>query len=257
MMSIRALAFVAVAALATGRLLAPPTAKAKNATVMPHKNGTAAKNGTAPHKNASLVHKKALTPDEQIANLKQGLMSIEKLRGIFTAPDNNDPHTNVEQFAQGAMTTELSKKDSKVWSTIETMLGATQAVMGKMKGKNSTEQDKMMNDLEKDMNKQAVNLEVVNKKAGVLQEQHSEEYLLGVLMQHQKWPMEKQLNATRTFAVDCVAAQELLKHYNKSQPLAPQLAAIMDAKKSKAAAAEKKAAKMFIQLANTLHHTRR
>merc|ERR1719171_2794688 len=109
-------------------------------------------------------------------------------------------------------------------------MGATSAVMGKMKGKNKAEQEKIMDNLEKTLNEKAQTLKTVTDKASVVQEQHSEEYLLGVLMQH-----------------------------NSSQPLAPQLAALMDTKKAHAGAkvaAEKAAAKLFIQLVDSLHVAR-
>merc|ERR550537_1010935 len=115
-----------------------------------------------------------------------------------------------------------------------------------------------MDSLEKVMNEKAATLKTVTDHASEVQEQHSEEYLLGVLMHHQKdWSIEKQVNATKTFEGNCAAAKELLKTYNKSQPLAPQLAALMDHKKVPAAAkvaAEHGAAKMFLQLVTSLHH---
>ena len=48
------------------------------------------------------------------------------------------------------------------------------------------------------------------------------------------WPYSfasSKVNATKTFVETCDAARQLLKSYNKSQPLAPQLAALMDHKK--------------------------
>jgi len=162
------------------------------------------------------------------------------------------------QFAQGAMSTELASKDSPVWGAIENMLAATAQTTAQMKGKSKADQDKMMDNLEELMNKKAETLKNVTEKAGEIQEKHNEEYLLGVLMQHQQdWSMEKQVNTTKNFQSTCQAARELLKHYNKSQPLAPQLAALMDHKKVPAAAkvaAEKSAAKMFLQLVTSLHH---
>merc|ERR550537_364674 len=117
-----------------------------------------------------------------------------------------------------------------------------------------------MDSLEKVMNEKAATLKTVTDHAGEVQEQHSEEYLLGVLMHHQKdWSLEKQLNATKTFVETCDAAKQLLKVYNKSQPLAPQLASLMDHKKVPAAAkvaAEKGAAKMLLQLVSSFHIVR-
>jgi hypothetical protein len=221
-----------------------------------HKNTTS--NAT---KNATKAPPRNLTADEQVANLNKGLETIMKLKAVFTADSGvlgEDPaHRDLEKFAQGAMSSELSSKDSPVWGAIENMLTATAKSTAEMKGKNTAEQEKIMESLEKTMNEKAATLQNVTEKAGVVQEKHSEEYLLGVLMQHTKdWSMEKQLNTTKTFVNTCDAARELLKSYNKSQPLAPQLAALMDHKKVPAAAkvaAEKSAAKMFIQLVTSLH----
>lgn len=268
----QALVFVAALSLAAGRLYAPPAAKTA-APVKAH-DAPAAKDAkaaakpakAAPKKNVTAaIHKKSvvnMTADQQIAHLAEGLQSIQKLEAVFTAKDSatNAGKADIEQFAQGAMTTELSNKDSAVWSTIQAMMGATSAVMGKMKGKNKAEQEKIMDNLEKTLNEKAQTLKTVTDKASVVQEQHSEEYLLGVLMQHTKdWSFERQLNATKTFADSCTAAKELLKHHNSSQPLAPQLAALMDTKKAHAGAkvaAEKAAAKLFIQLVDSLHVAR-
>merc|ERR1719316_2251254 len=118
------------------------------------------------------------------------------------------------------MSAELASKDSSAWGAIETMLSATAKATKDMKGKSKAEQEKMMDDLEKNMNDKAATLKSVTEKAGETQEKHSEEYLLGVLMQHQKdWSIEKQVNATKTFTSTCTAAAELLKHYNPKEPL--------------------------------------
>lgn len=212
-------------------------------------------------RNVTVAPKKNLTADEQIANLNSGLATIMKLKAVFTAPSGGMAgHSDVEKFAQGAMSSELAAKDSPVWNAIESMLTATAKTTEQMKGKSKDEQEKIMDNLEQFMNDKASTLKNVTEKAGEVQEQHSEEYLLGVLMHHQKdWSIEKQLNATKTFVNTCDAAKELLKVYNKSQPLAPQLAAIMDHKKVPAAAkvaAEKGAAKMLLQLVSSFHVVR-
>lgn len=266
---------VAFATPAAGRFLTPPAAKGaakgaaeeKKAVVKPHNNTAVAEKAAPPakpvsaaKKNASVAKapKKNLTAAEEITSLQNGLMMIHKLQAAMTAPEAEVPadKKDLTQFAQGAMTSELQKKDSVVWSTIDSMMSATTQAMIAMKGKSKTEQEKVMDDLEKQINGKAVVLKNVTEKVGMQQEQHSEEYLLGVLMQHQKdWSFDKQLNATKNFADNCLAAKDLVAHHNSSQPLAPQLAAIMDnrkAKKAAKAAAEKKAAKLLIQLVSSL-----
>jgi len=237
---------------------ATKNATAKAVTVKPHSNATATSPVT---KNATKAPPKNLTADEQIANLKTGLQTIMKLKAVFTAPQGGlATQSDVEKFAQGAMSSELSSKDSPVWGAIAHMLDATAKATAQMQGKSKKEQEKVMDDLEKDMNAKAAVLKNVTEKAGETQEKHSEEYLLGVLMQHQKdWSIERQVNATRTFVETCDAAKKLLSSYNKSEPLAPQLAALMDHKKVPAAgkvAAEHTAAKMLLQLVSSLHHAR-
>lgn len=256
-----ALCLVGVSA---ARLRAP----AKNVTTPATKNATAKAVAVQPHAaakntttNTTKAPPKNLTADEQISNLNNGLQTIMKLKAVFTAPEGGlGAKSDVEKFAQGAMSSELSSKDSPVWGAIQHMLEATAKATEQMKGKSKAEQEKVMDSLEKDMNDKAATLKSVTEKAGETQEKHSEEYLLGVLMQHQKdWSIEKQVNATRTFVETCDAARQLLKSYNKTQPLAPQLAALMDHKKVPAAgkvAAEHTAAKMLLQLVSSLHHAR-
>lgn len=229
--------------------------------VKPHNNTAVSNATTNATKNATKAPPKNLTADEQIANLNAGLSQILKLKSVFTAPSGGlSGHSDVEKFAEGAMSAELSSGSSPVWGAIENMLADTAKVTKNMKGKSKAEQEKLMDSLEKDMNEKAATLKSVTEKAGETQEKHSEEYLLGVLMQHQKdWSIEKQVNATKTFVDTCEAARELLKSYNKSTPLAPQLAALMDHKKVPAAgkvAAEHTAAKMLIQLVSSLHKVR-
>jgi len=245
-------------------LVSATAARFRNGTAVAVKPHVAAKNATTnATKNATKAPPKNMTADEQISSLNQGLETIMKLKAVFTAPTAAlaaGTQSDVEKFAQGAMSSELASKDSPVWSAIENMLAATAKTTQQMKGKSKAEQEKIMDGLEKTMNAKAATLKSVTEKAGVVQEQHSEEYLLGVLMHHQKdWSIEKQVNATKTFVNTCDAAKELLKSYNSSQPLAPQLAALMDHKKVPAAAkvaAEKGAAKMFLQLVNTFHTVR-
>merc|ERR550537_130418 len=101
-------------------------------------------------KNATNSTKKNLTADEQIESLNNGLQTIMKLKAVFTAPSGGlAAHSDVEKFAQGAMSSELSSKDSPVWGAIENMLAATAKTTEEMKGKSKAEQEKMMDSLEK------------------------------------------------------------------------------------------------------------
>jgi len=133
------------------------------------------------------------------------------------------------------------------------------------------EQEEYMNRLTKTLNYNALVLDKETRKASAKQRVRSEEYLLGILMQHQKdWSMEEQLNTTRKFAEsdNCEAAKKLLKNYNKSMPLAPQFAALMDQKNATAqfmtekapkavkVVTEKTAAKMFLQLVSSFDRVR-
>jgi len=256
------LLLAALGVVANGRLHASiraHNATAANASVKVAAPKNATKNATVAKAH---LKPKNLTAAEQLASLSQGLQSISKLRAVFTASDTgiSTDQTKLENFAQGAMTTELSSKNSKVWSTIQAMLEATQGVYKGMQNKSKADQEKMMDGLEKNLNNEALTLRNVTEKAGKIQEQHSEEYLLGVLMQHQKdWTFEKQLNVTHGFVENCAAAKELYKHHNASAPLAPQLAELMDAKKARKSGkvvAEKAAAKLFIQLVDSLHLSR-
>jgi len=183
-----------------------------------------------------------------------------------------------EKFANGALSEELSNKDSQVWSTIDTMIGATQDAMKSMKGKNKAEREQVMTSLEGALNKKATVLSNVNDDVSKKQQEQDEEYLLGLLNMHAKdWSVEKQLNATQEFMHNSPVLQAFFKHHDASKPLVPQLAAMMDAKPKGALPAaeakpEKKVAKsspagksknlgkaasaaaktMFIQLANTV-----
>jgi len=164
----------------------------------------------------------------------------------------------------------LASKDSPVWGAIHSMLAFTSETAANMTSKSQIEQERYMNGLTKVLNEGALTLFKVTQKASAVQTQHDDEYLLGVLMQHQRdWSMEQQLNATKKF-VNCEAAKKLLQNYNKSEPLAPQFAALMDQKMANAtagnvtkkvlttlkAAAEKTAAKMFLQLVSSFDRLR-
>merc|ERR1719428_2504309 len=108
----------------------------------------------------------------------------------------------------------------------------------------------MMNSLEAEMNTKAQSLHTVTDEASKTNDQHSTEYLLGLLNQHKKWTIAEQLNATRHFSEESSAAKELLAHYDAKKPLAPQLAALMDAAKPSPKA--KKPSAMLLQLVSSL-----
>jgi hypothetical protein len=233
------------------------------------------------HKNASKSMIKNMTKspsqnlndEEQISSLLSGLKILGNLKPAFTAPDtsSNASHGDLEKFAQGALSTELASKDSPVWVAIQSMLSVTTKTAASMTGKSKSEQEDLMDGLRKVLNEKALVLGKVTQKANAIQTQRDDEYLLGVLMQHQKdWSMDQQLNVTKKFAENCEAAKKLLKNYNKSEPLAPQFAALMDQKNATAAAkdvtkkaptavhhvAEKTAAKMFLQLVSSFDRVR-
>merc|ERR1719454_1217837 len=88
-----------------------------------------------------------------------------------------------------------------------------------------------MTSLSDTLTKKAQNLQSAADSAEKLNEEHSNEYLLGLLMQHTEWSEEKQLNATRKFAHESAVIKELLAHHDSAKPLAPQLAALMDKEK--------------------------
>jgi len=241
-----------LAGVVSGRFLAAPAVAKANATQV-----SKAQPGHNATKNVSA--KVPLTEEQQIESLNAGLSSIAKLQKVFTANTNagNSDMAGMSAFASGAMTSELGKKDSVVWSTITGMMGATAQVISQMKGKSAMEKEKLMGSLEIGLEGKAAVLRNVTEKADKIQDEQTSEYLLGLLNQHPKWSMEEQINATRTFEGTShgtsKAAHELLKHYNASRPLAPQLAALMDAKPLPAEthAVAAKAAKMFLQLAQS------
>jgi hypothetical protein len=221
-------------------------------------------------KNVTKSPGKNLTDEEQISNLQNGLKVLANLKPAFTALENisKAPHGDLDNFAQGALSTELASKDSPVWTAIQSMLSVTAETAVNMTGKSLSEREKYMNGLAEVLNEKALILGKVTQKANVVQTQRNDEYLLGVLMQHQKdWSMEQQLNATKKFADTCETAKKLLKSYNKSEPLAPQFAALMDqtnsttaaknmTKKAPAVVGEKTAAKMFLQLVSSFDRVR-
>jgi len=167
---------------------------------------------------------------ETLTALGNGLQTIHNLRALF-AKDKAGPKDGAEKFANGAMSEELSNKDSQVWSTIENMIGETQKAMTSIKGKSKAEKEKVMKDLEGSLDKKAGVLSKVNEETSKKQQQQDEEYLLGLLLLHKdNWSMEKQLNATEKFMHNSPILQNLFAHHDATKPLAPQLAAMLDAK---------------------------
>eukprot|EP00746_Dinoflagellata_sp_MGD_P067885 gnl/MRDRNA2_/MRDRNA2_28026_c0_seq1.p1 gnl/MRDRNA2_/MRDRNA2_28026_c0~~gnl/MRDRNA2_/MRDRNA2_28026_c0_seq1.p1 ORF type:complete len:301 (-),score=96.07 gnl/MRDRNA2_/MRDRNA2_28026_c0_seq1:123-1025(-) len=260
--AVLALCLVVVTA---GRLRAPPVT---TGAVQEKVNATS--KAISKHEPVAKEAPKNLTEEEQISNLQNGLKVLASLKPAFTAPgaSSKAPNADLEKFAQGALSTELASKDSTVWAAIQSMLSVTAQTAANMTGKSKDEQEKYVNHLQDILNQNALVLAKATQKAHAKQTQRNDEYLLGVLMQHQKdWSMEEQLNTTRKFADNCEIAKKLLQIYNKSQPLAPQFAALMDQQNETAApkymttqavnvAAEKKAAKMFLQLVSSFDRVR-
>eukprot|EP00416_Gambierdiscus_australes_P040600 CAMPEP_0171097564 /NCGR_PEP_ID=MMETSP0766_2-20121228/47619_1 /TAXON_ID=439317 /ORGANISM="Gambierdiscus australes, Strain CAWD 149" /LENGTH=281 /DNA_ID=CAMNT_0011556781 /DNA_START=42 /DNA_END=887 /DNA_ORIENTATION=+ len=203
---------------------------------------------TAPHPAQKLKHN--FSAEDQLAKFHAGLEAIRKLRGTFAAEATGPEPERVQQLAQGALTTELQRKDSAVWAALEDMFAATTKAMSAMKGSNDTMKSDILKGLEGTIDQKAQALKNVTARVGQEQERQSEEYLLGLLMQHQQdWSVQKQLNVTRSFARDCPTARELLRNHHSDQPLAQQLAKLMDAHKAN----EVKAKALFLQLAASLY----
>merc|ERR1719464_1264822 len=118
---------------AGGRILGVPSAKATNGTMLPFRG------------DSTVAHKKRnLTAEEQVAGLRTGLEAIRKMRATMTsaAPPGKE---DLQEMAQGALTTELQKKDSAVWSAIDAMLGAAVQTMDVMKNaKSKAEKEKQL-----------------------------------------------------------------------------------------------------------------
>lgn len=162
--------------------------------------------------------------------LGNGLKTIHNLRALFTKTKAG-PGDGAEKFANGAMSEELSNKDSQVWSTIENMIGETQKAMSSIKGKSKADREKVMKALEGSLDTKAGVLSKVNDQTTKKQQQQDEEYLLGLLLLHKdNWSMEKQLNATEKFMHNSPILRNLFAHHDATKPLAPQLAVMLDAK---------------------------
>merc|ERR1719433_710600 len=156
------------------------TSEARGSATMVHvtQNLTAEAHAAA-RTNATAAHKKRnLTAEEKVAGLRMGLEAIRKLRATMTAaaPAGKE---DLQEMAQGALTTELQKKDSAVWSTLDDMLGAAVQTMGVMKNaKSNAEKEQQLDALASRLNGKAVALKSVTDRTEREQTKHSEEYLL-------------------------------------------------------------------------------
>jgi len=192
---------------------------------------------------AAAKPKEQVEADQQsLENLSKGLNTIHNLRALFTKSKAETLQDGAEKFANGAMSEELSNKDSQIWATIENMVGEVQKAKEATKGKSKEEKEKVMQSLEDNLNNKANVLSSVNDDVSKKQQQQDEEYLLGLLLLHKdNWSMEKQLNATEKFMHNSPILQNLFAHHDATKPLAPQLAVMLDAKpKDVVAKVEKK-----------------
>jgi len=214
-------------------------------------------------KAANVTKKPAanVSAEVQLAHLEAGLNVIQKLKSVFASAQKD----SASKFANGAMSEELSDQSSAIWGAIDSMMTQAKKVSAEMKGKNKADKEKLMDSLEKDLNAKSHVLSNVTNHVAKKQQSRDEEYLLGLLMSHREWSMKQQLNATHVFMEDSPLIEKLYKHHDDKQPLAGQLAAMMDtahANATKSGAAPKlspksaTAAKMFLQLADSLHRMR-
>jgi len=211
--------------------------------------------------NATKKSVAAISEEAQMAHLEAGLNVIQKLKSVFASAQKD----SASKFANGAMSEELSDQNSAIWGAIDTMMSQAKKVSAEMKGKSKAEKEKLMDSLEGSLSSKAGVLGSVTKNVAQKQQSRDEEYLLGLLMSHKNWSMQRQLNATHTFIEDSPLIEKLYKHHDDKQPLAGQLAAMMDsahANATKTGAAPKltpksaTAAKLFLQLADSLHRMR-
>eukprot|EP00448_Togula_jolla_P007781 CAMPEP_0170613806 /NCGR_PEP_ID=MMETSP0224-20130122/24467_1 /TAXON_ID=285029 /ORGANISM="Togula jolla, Strain CCCM 725" /LENGTH=221 /DNA_ID=CAMNT_0010939429 /DNA_START=34 /DNA_END=699 /DNA_ORIENTATION=+ len=183
-----------------------------------------------------------LGDEEKLQRLQQGLASIQHLRSVFA----NSASEGASKFATGALSDELSRKDSRVWDVINNMIASTSKAAGQLKQSGGEEKTKVMASLENELNEKAEQLAGVTDTVHKTQQMEDEEYLLGLLNMHRNFSMAWQLNATETLAHGSPVVEELLKHHDSERPLADQLAKLMDSR------AEHQAVKLFLQLASSL-----
>lgn len=222
---------------------------------------------SATNATKALIVKKAatnissLSEEAQLAHLEAGLNVIQKLKSVFASAQQD----SASRFANGAMSDEMSNQNSAIWSAIDSMMAQAKTVSSQLKGKSKAEKEKLMDSLENSLNSKARVLSGVTKHVEKKQQSQDEEYLLGLLMSHKDWSMKQQLNATHTFIADSPVIAELYNHHDDKQPLSAQLASLMDTEHanatkngtaSKLTPKSSTAAKLFLQLANSLHRMR-
>lgn len=217
-----------------------------------------AANTTKPKKAVNIS---ALSEEAQLAHLEAGLNVIQNLKSVFASAQQD----SASRFANGAMSDELSDQNSAIWGAIDSMMSQAKKVSAEMKGKNAAEKQKLMDSLETSLNSKARVLSNTTQKVEKKQQSQDEEYLLGLLMSHKDWSLKEELNATHTFIADSPLIAELYKHHDEKKPFAGQLAALMDAEHanakksgtaSKMTPKSSTAAKLFLQLADSLHRMR-
>ncbi|CAK0846985.1 unnamed protein product [Prorocentrum cordatum] len=238
-----ALLCYAVSLAMASRLRAPE--HATNTLSGSHSKKLNASNASSPrnaahHTNAA----QNLTDAQKVKKLQDGLRSIQRVQALFAGGNSGTRAMGAEKFAEGALTEELSSKDSAIWAVIDAMVNSTQKVAAEMVGKSRDQQKKIMQSLEAELDSKAVVLRNVTNDAGRRQVVQDEEYVLGLLNMHaNQWSMGKQLETVKKFMAASPKLTELYKHHNANQSLAMQLAALMDSKV---------AAHMFLQLADDL-----
>jgi hypothetical protein len=240
-----ALLCCAVSLAVASRLRAP--GHAANTSSSNHSHKVHASNASSPGNATHHTHAaQNLTDAQKVAKLQDGLRSIQRVQALFAGRRGSRAARTIgaEKFAEGALTEELSSKDSAIWAVIGGMVNSTEKVAAEMEGKSKDQQKKIMQSLEAELDSKAVVLRNVTNEAGRRQVVQDEEYVLGLLNMHaNQWSMEKQLETVKKFMGASPKLAELYKHHNASQPLSMQLAALMDSKV---------AAHMFLQLAADL-----
>lgn len=228
----RAVALMVCVGTASGRFLMAPTRKLAGAR----------DNGTAMSTRNSTVTTD--TDAQKLGKLQDGLNAITNLRTMFQAD-----HKSVDgnEFAEGALSSELANQSSDIWGTLQTMISAATQAKSALKSKDKAAQQKVMASLERDLDEKAEKLHTGLDKVSVHQQQLDDEYVLGLLNMHKDWTMDQQLNATKQFMEHSPKLQELYYHHDLNQSLVLQLAALMDTDRPTV----RKATSLFLQLASS------
>merc|ERR1719329_1420753 len=108
----------------------------------------------------------------------------------------------------------------------------------------AAEKTQVMDSLETALDGKANDLNTGLGQVNEHQQDLDEEYVLGLLIMHQKdWTVAQQLNATKSLKKNNHLLEDFYEHHDSSKNLAAQLAALMDKKKAaKASATPAKAA---------------